>query len=61
MIKPWCVLEVHKLALVKLVSEQLMKIFKNFKSGIGSIPRVAFSKVDKDNDLVMVVQTGKVA
>jgi hypothetical protein len=28
---------------------------------MGSIPYVAFSKVEKDNDLVMVVQTSKVA
>ncbi len=38
-----------------------MKIFKISKWGIGSIPCVAFSKVEKDNDLVMVVYIGKVA
>jgi hypothetical protein len=38
-----------------------MKIFNIFKWGISSIPCVAFSKVGKDNDLVMVVQTTKVA
>jgi hypothetical protein len=61
MLEPWGLPKVHKLALVKLVSEQLIKIFNISKWGIGSIPRVAFSKVEKDNDLVMVVQIGKVA
>ncbi len=39
MLEPRCVPKIHKLALVKLVSEQMMKILNISKWGIGSIPK----------------------
>jgi hypothetical protein len=46
-----------KLALVKLASEQLLKVLGLNAWGVGSVPRDATSRIEKDEDLQGMIRS----